>query len=216
MKALFAVILLCFSSLSFGQNWEEIRNDDGIKVLKQEVPDSNLIAVRGEALVDATPAEIVWVLMDHKFKSDWVDKLYVSKELKSESELVTIQYAAFKMPAIVSNRDFVYRYEIGFGKKNNAVVLDITSTVADNAPETVGVRGHLHKSRYSLVPNGKQTHVTVEVHVDPKGWLPSWLVNLLQKKWPYKTLMGLRTQVKKDFVKEHKATKREMIRNGIK
>ena len=49
MKALFAVILLCFSSLSFGQNWEEIRNDDGIKVLKQEVPDSNLIAVRGEA-----------------------------------------------------------------------------------------------------------------------------------------------------------------------
>ena len=38
----------------------------------------------------------------------------------------------------------------------------------------------------------------------PKGWLPTWLVNLIQKSWPLKTLNGIRNIVGKDFVGEMK------------
>ena len=36
--------------------------------------------------------------------------------------------------------------------------------------------------------------------MDPKGALPSWVVNLVQKAWPMNTLKALRKQVKKPFV----------------
>jgi len=39
--------------------------------------------------------------------------------------------------------------------------------------------------------------VVAEVHTDPKGSLPKWLVNLVQKSWAHTTLMGLRAQVGK-------------------
>ncbi len=36
-----------------------------------------------------------------------------------------------------------------------------------------------------------QTLVVVEVTTDPKGSLPSFVVNLVQQGWPRKTIVGL-------------------------
>ena len=36
-----------------------------------------------------------------------------------------------------------------------------------------------------------RTKVEVEVFTDPKGALPAWLINLIQKDWPWKTIDGL-------------------------
>jgi hypothetical protein len=39
--------------------------------------------------------------------------------------------------------------------------------------------------------------VVAEVHTDPKGSIPKWMVNLTQKSWAHTTIMGLRAQVRK-------------------
>jgi hypothetical protein len=36
-----------------------------------------------------------------------------------------------------------------------------------------------------------RTKIEVEVHTDPKGSLPPWLINMIQKDWPWKTISGL-------------------------
>ncbi len=43
----------------------------------------------------------------------------------------------------------------------------------------------------------------VEIHADPKGSVPKWLVNLFQKGWPRNTIEGIRKQAAKADVKEH-------------
>jgi hypothetical protein len=66
----------------------------------------------------------------------------------------------------------------------------------------VGVRANLIRSKYELIPKGKQqTIVIVEIHTDPKGLIPTWLVNAIQKGWPRKTLVALGKQVKNSYVK---------------
>ena len=66
----------------------------------------------------------------------------------------------------------------------------------------MGVRARLMFGRYTLIPKGRSaTFVVVEMHTDPMGSIPSWLVNLVQKSWPLKTIQGLRSQVKKPFVR---------------
>ena len=40
-----------------------------------------------------------------------------------------------------------------------------------------------------MKPLSKETtKVEVVIHVDPRGAIPKWLVNFIQKNWPYKFL----------------------------
>ncbi len=45
--------------------------------------------------------------------------------------------------------------------------------------------------RFEAIAGSEKTKLTVEVHTDPKGSLPDWLINMIQKKWPSKTRSGL-------------------------
>ncbi len=57
------------------------------------------------------------------------------------------------------------------------------------------VRGTLLHANYFLrdvsTSRGRATDVLVEIAADPKGSIPSWIVNLTQKNWPNKTLRAL-------------------------
>ena len=64
------------------------------------------------------------------------------------------------------------------------------------------VRGKL-AAKYVLEPanDGKATLLTVEIHADPKGWLPSWVINFFQKDWAHETILGIRKQTAKKDLK---------------
>ena len=46
-----------------------------------------------------------------------------------------------------------------------------------------------------------QARVRAELHVDPKGWLPKFLVNFSQKAWPVNTFKGIRQQATKNDIR---------------
>ncbi|MEO0603919.1 MAG: START domain-containing protein, partial [Myxococcota bacterium] len=72
------------------------------------------------------------------------------------------------------------------------------------APETVGVRAQLVDSRYRIVElSPGRTQVEVEIVTDPRGSMPAWIVNLIQRTWPRDTLVGIREQLGKDWVVDH-------------
>ncbi len=43
--------------------------------------------------------------------------------------------------------------------------------------------------------------------MDPKGSIPAWIVNRVQRTFPHKTLIGLLNQVKKPDIAEDPAVK---------
>ena len=139
--------------------------------------------------------------MNHKRWGEWVDRMSDSKILKTVSKYEYVVYQAFELPILVSDRDFVYRGTVTRNAKGQ-VVMSMTSCKWKSAPETVGVRARIMNSRYVLTPKGKgKTTVEVEIHTDPKGMIPTWLVNQLQKSWPVSTLSGVRVQAKRKDVK---------------
>ena len=56
---------------------------------------------------------------------------------------------------------------------------------------------------YKLTPidGGRATLLEIELHSDPKGSLPAWVVNLFQKSWARETINAIRKQVKKPDLK---------------
>ena len=62
-------------------------------------------------------------------------------------------------------------------------ILSIKSIIRDDVPQIKGrVRGQLTRLVYKLEKlKSNQTRVTVEIMVNPKGLLPHFMINLIQK-----------------------------------
>lgn len=206
---LIALSFLMFISTSWSMNveeWIEIKVEDGITVYKAEVPGTKIVAFKGKVVMNAPIKKVIWVLADREHRREWVDRLDINEELEIISPTERIIYQSFKMPFIITNRDMVYRSTLKKDQKTGTYKLHMESVEHKKAPKSVGVRAQLINSNYKLTPiSDTQTEVVVEILSDPKGLLPTWLVNLVQKSWPLKTLRALREQVKKDYVQEYTA-----------
>jgi hypothetical protein len=90
------------------------------------------------------------------------------------------------------------------------------STTDPLAPPTDYVRGEIMQSYFILtsLEHGTKTHISVEVHADPKGSVAKWIVNMFQKSWPHNTISRLRAQVAKPDIKEHIRLKAELTAQG--
>lgn len=184
--------------------WEFLNETDGVKVYRKSYADSAVKGVGGETVIDAPLSKLLWVLMDHSHKKEWIDRFKEARTIEEVSPLVHIQYASFAMPFPITDREFVYRYEFKVDPVLNGVVVDVKSvdTPKEPTPRDGNVRGEIVSGKYVLIPDGNKTRVKAEYLADPKGALPTWVVNLVQKKWPLRTLVGLREQVKKPFVQD--------------
>ena len=195
------LVLLAFVCAPLAvQAWTLYDEEDGVKSFRKNVEGSPIVAFMGKTTIDAPLEMVLGVIADNERRTDWVDRLETSTVLETVSPYEHYIYQAYNLPWPISDRDYVYHAKAT--NQGESVILSIKSMTHRKAPKTVGVRAHLHRCTYTLVPkDGNRTHVTVEVHTDPKGILPNWLVNLIQKKWPIKTLSGIRRQVTKSFVK---------------
>jgi len=180
--------------------WEKIDDEHGIEVFKKDLPDTALTAFRGRGIIQAPIGKLMWVMSDNVHRTEWVDRLVKSVILQQEDGYSSIVYQEFSTPALVAKRDFVYRARAR-SLPDGSAKLEIASVHHPHAPPTVGVRGELRDTSYLFVPKGPgATFVDVSVVTDPKGSLPKWVVNMIQKSWPMNTLMALREHVKKPFV----------------
>jgi hypothetical protein len=196
--------------------WEKIGEKDGIVAYRREVPGSPLIAVKGEGIVDASIIRVASVLVDTSRATEWIDRLVESRVVREVSETETVHYDHIGTPVVMKDRDFVTRAKLEFDNIGKKVTVNMRSTTDPLAPPTDFVRGEIMQSYFILtsIEHGTKTHISVEVHADPKGSIAKWIVNMFQKSWPHNTISRLRTQVAKPDIKEHPRLKAELTKAG--
>lgn len=196
--------------------WEKIGDKDGIVAYRREVPGSPLIAVKGEGIVNASIIRVASVLVDTSRATEWIDRLVESRVVREVSQTETIHYDHIGTPVVMKDRDFVTRAKLEFDNAGKKVTVNMRSTTDPLAPTTNFVRGEIMQSYFILtsIEHGTKTHISVEVHADPKGSIAKWIVNMFQKSWPHNTISRLRTQVAKPDIKEHPRLKAELTQAG--
>ncbi|HMI83827.1 MAG TPA: START domain-containing protein [Polyangiaceae bacterium] len=196
--------------------WEKIGDSDGIVAYRREVPGSPLIAVKGEGVVDASIVRVASVLVDTTRAPEWIDRLVDSRVIREVSETETIHYDHIGTPVVMKDRDFVTRTKLEFDSAGKKIILKMHSVTDPLAPPTDFVRGEIMESYFVLtsMEHGKKTHISVEVHADPKGSIAKWIVNMFQKSWPHNTISRLRTQTAKADIKDHPRLKAELTQSG--
>jgi hypothetical protein len=185
--------------------WEQLGTKDGIKLGRKTIPNSDLFAVRGETEIPANVDQVASVICDHSRWIEWTKSMKGSKLLKQESDTRKTAYQSFDLPWPVEDRDVVYSYSAERKNRNGELVEIIGKTTAEArnlAPASIGTRMNLVIGRWLLRPmNPSRTHLVLEILMDPKGALPSWFVNIVQRNYPVETLTRLKEQALKSDIK---------------
>jgi hypothetical protein len=190
--------------------WQKIDDSDGIVVYRREVPGSDVIAFKGEGVVNAPPVRVASVVFDTSRATEWIDSLVEARVVRRTSDTEYVEYDHFAMPFVIKDRDFVTLNRMEYDPARKTITIRLRSVSDPAAPATSHVRGTVISSTFVLTPtaDGKATLVSGDVHCDPAGAIPKWLVNMFQKDWPHTTLQKLRAQVAKPNIVENAAVRR--------
>jgi hypothetical protein len=184
--------------------WKLIEEENGIATYEKITKGDELVAFRGEVLIQAPLKKIATVLVDQPLQKQWVDAYVEGKNISKKSEFEYVQYSQTKVPWPFENRDFVFSAYAKIDTDPNTMIL-VMNSVEDSAmpPKDGVVRGEILQSYYYMkeMKGLTATRLVVEMKVDPKGAIPMWLVKLSQKRWPHNTLTAIKRLALKDDLK---------------
>lgn len=195
-------------------SWENIGVFDGVKVWRKQVPGSDLFAFKGEIVANVHIGKIMTTFQDREQRKHWVDRFKEQKMLERPNPLTEVYWIHFALPFPITDRDYVMRAEGQIDAANKVFTARIKSVKDGRKPDDdCCVRAEAKNTyyRFEAIQGSEKTKLTVEVHTDPKGSLPDWLINIIQKKWPSKTLSGLinrakaQNQIAPEFADWHEA-----------
>ncbi|HEC16701.1 MAG TPA: hypothetical protein ENI99_09070 [Sedimenticola sp.] len=185
------------SSANADDGWTEVKNRDGIGIFTKQSPDSPIVLAKGLVIIEASPEAIVEVLDDNGGHTEWIPYLLESRRLEAVDDRERLEYNLFDAPWPASDRDFVFRVTAHPGEQQGRIVFRMKSETSPLMPERDGiVRGVLLESTFRLTRLGPdKTRVELLFQADPKGWIPLWVVNIVQRAWPFRVLQRLRERV---------------------
>ncbi|MGK0367962.1 MAG: hypothetical protein ACI9QD_001102 [Thermoproteota archaeon] len=213
----FVLILTLFSSQTFSatinwNDWKKFYTEDGITVYKVKNPKKSIIPLMAKAKIEYSLNAILSLLSRQDLRKQWVPRWGGSGVLKNISEFERIEFTVSKVPFPFYNREFIYKTKTTFDKINRTANIDI-KTVEWKKLGKGYQRGHIYNGSLILKElSANQVEFTLNFETDPKGYIPKWLVNIVQKKWPFKYLTGLRTQLKTLTKTEYKFKNRNFFK----
>jgi len=175
--------------------WEEINGQENVKVYSTEVPGSDILKIKTQTIIKVPIAKIQFILDNVGHRKNWIPYLQESSIIEIKSSTEKIEYSLFSAPWPATDRDFVYKLTLISSDESN-ITYTMTSVQHPDKPVTDDlIRAELMESTYILTALSPEiTQVELIFHADPKGWLPDWIINIIQRILPYLILKNLRNQ----------------------
>lgn len=191
-KKLF-VTVLAIHTINAQCDWKKILEEDNISVYSNREA-VGIIPFKAIGSVNGNINKVLKVLKDHQNKHLWSPKLKSVKVHKiNKQEVYFSEYYKTPWPAV--DREFLLKGQIY--QKGKKIILSAKS-IEDNSLENENyIQARVETLHLTLSPiDGNNTLVTFEFFGDFQGWMPIWLTNLIQKKWPLRFIQGLRKRVR--------------------
>lgn len=173
--------------------WTLVRERDGITVWKREIAGSAIAQSLAKVTVESKLSPLVALIMDIDNEHSWIDSVDRSESLEQISASKLYGYTLSNAPWPVADRDAVVLTE-AFQDPVTCVVQIHSHATPDQLPEKEGVvRIQKIDSLWTLTPQaGGKVEISYQLHSEPGGNLPAWLINSMITDQPFNTLKNLR------------------------
>lgn len=193
------IILLFYNHTSNANsreiNWVKINDKENVQVYSTDVIGSDILKIKTQVEINASIKEVQSILDNVKHRKNWIPYLKDSVIIDTLSNTEKVEYSFFSAPWPATDRDFVYKLTQTLHNESK-IIYYMTSTTHHMKPDNDDlIRAELMESTYILSAISPQkTRVELIFHADPKGWLPNWIINIIQRVLPYLILRNLRYQ----------------------
>lgn len=186
--------------------WRQTSDSNGIRLYSSKVSGTEILALKGDGMVEAPIAKVASVIVDTTRGTEWIDSLVESKVLRNLNPFEFSEYDHMGIPfpfdQFISDRDFVSHVTVETDSNHRHVAVKYTPLLDPLAPVKKNYKRGVMTCTFMLVevcPD--ETWVEAEIHCDPKGGLAAWLVNWFQGGWPETTFESLRREVSRPDIK---------------
>ena len=197
----FLFILIQFQSYcqpDTDANWKLSKDKNGIRIFIRAIEGTKFKEYKMLSEVDATPEELLAILVDVESYTEWMARVKVAELLKTEGEDRFYVYTEVGVPWPFDNRDEITLSVVKRQEDSAEITIEIT-IIQDFVPEKKGiVRMPSGNGEWVFTPieNGK-TKIYHRFGGDPGGSIPAWIVNIFLVDAPYKTMLALQERVAK-------------------
>jgi hypothetical protein len=169
-------------------DWKAIGEKNGIQQFYGQLPGSSNHLFKGVGIVPAPPKLLEDAIRVQENMKIIDPMCKETKCIKTYDKDHHIYYANFKVGPMLSDRDFVW-WCLDANLPDGSYVSTGKSILTKDCPDVSGrVRGEIRASGYVVQPvkdDPKSSKVTYVVQTDPRGWLPTWIVNIVAASQAY-------------------------------
>lgn len=190
------LLFLCTSfCLTAQEQWEMIKDKDGIQVYLEEEGIYAFKTFKGTTTVDASIHDFIDTIFDLNSYAEWGHNVKSASLLERKGDTLQIYYSIAKAPFPYKNRDGIYRNRFTWNKEKKElnVSIEVLDDYLEENDKYIRVSGNGYW-KVKVAANNK-LEVTFLMQVDPGGAVPSWLANLFVEDTPFNTLTNIKKNI---------------------
>jgi len=174
-------------------NWKNLYSNNGITVYSQKAPDSDVLAFKAIGIIRAPLDQILEVVRKVEISKEWIPTIDKKTVVKEFSDIEAITYSVNEMPWPFANRSLLLHNNLRLDREKKYLVVETHSLNSNTDPiKEDHVRANLYCGQMIMRPkDAGQTEIEFIIFLDPRGQIPTWLINMVQKSLPYDFLRAL-------------------------
>ncbi|MCX6249592.1 MAG: START domain-containing protein [Bacteroidetes bacterium] len=180
----------------YAQSWEFIKEKDGIRIYTRPEANSSLKSFKGEATLHTQTAKVFELLGNVTNTSWWDENVKDLKVLAYDKDKLIRYYLVYHVPWPLEDRDLCVESRITTDPVTGIRIIfaqPLLNTVPEK-PDKIRIKKYWQK--WTVEPLGNNlVHVTLEGFVDPGGFVPAWLYNMVITDAPLKVIHGVQSRV---------------------
>ncbi|MGB5325196.1 MAG: START domain-containing protein [Pseudomonadales bacterium] len=191
------IMALDLSHAAANEDWRPRDEKNGVHTWTKKIEGSKYHAVRGETILDSTVARLVAVINDAEACIEWADlcaKSFVQEQVTPREAYI---YTLNDMPWPVKDREVLAH--VKWTREGDRVEMQ-SKAIPGRIDASKGiVRIAQARAIWQFTPTADgRVHAVFEIHMDPNGAIPGWLLNRLVLNSPFNTFASLEKQASKE------------------
>jgi hypothetical protein len=207
-KFLFKVLVLlglmptvCLAAGESQPLWVYESTDDGVALYHQQDAAEGLLPFKAVAELDSASEQIVLALLEAEQKPLWAPKL---KGTTVHATLVAncFQYSEYyTTPWPFKDREFLLLGTIT--RQGDSIVFSAVDAPDRHFRDDNHVQANIHELTFAIIPlAADRTRVEFTFSGDLGGWIPDFVQEIIQKRWPVRFIQALQGYLSDNTLEE--------------